>query len=93
MQTEHTPRKCFRCGYEDHLIYKFPKPSKYNKKRKKQVCFSERGNHALQKEFKNSGNYNDQKIYVSMARMSDNYKSPSGNFGDSSQLTNWILDS
>ena len=28
-----------------------------------------------------------------MAHMSNNDKCPSGNFGDSSQLTNWILDS
>ena len=28
-----------------------------------------------------------------MARMSDNEKCPSRDFGDSSQLTNWILDS
>ena len=28
-----------------------------------------------------------------MARMSGNDKCPSENFGDSSQLTNWILDS
>ena len=28
-----------------------------------------------------------------MARMSDNDKCPNRNFGDSSQLTNWILDS
>ena len=28
-----------------------------------------------------------------MARMYDNDKSPSRDFGDSSQLTNWILDS
>ena len=28
-----------------------------------------------------------------MARMSNNDKCPSGNFGDSSQFTNWILDS
>ena len=27
-----------------------------------------------------------------MARMSSNDEYPSGNFGDSSQLTNWILD-
>ena len=31
-------------------------------------------------------------IYASMERMSGNDKCPSGNFGDSSQLTNWILD-
>ena len=28
-----------------------------------------------------------------MARMSSNDECPSGNFGESSQLTNWILDS
>ena len=30
---------------------------------------------------------------ISMARMSDNEKSPSTDFGDSLQLTNWVLDS
>ena len=34
-----------------------------------------------------------KKIYASMARMSGNDECPSANFGDSSQLTNWILDS
>ena len=38
--------KCFRCGSEDHLIAKFPKPTKYNKKQQKQVRFSERVIHA-----------------------------------------------
>ena len=38
-------------------------------------------------------NKNDQKIYAYMARMSGNDECPSGNFGDSLQLTNWILDS
>ena len=33
------------------------------------------------------------KIYASIARMSGNDECPSGNFGDSPQLTNWILDS
>ena len=28
--TEHMPRKCFRCGSEDHMIAKFPKPPKDN---------------------------------------------------------------
>ena len=28
-----------------------------------------------------------------MAQMSDNYECPSGNFGESLQLTNFILDS
>ena len=38
-------------------------------------------------------NNSDQKIYASMARKSGNDECPNGNFGDSSQLTNWILDS
>ena len=34
-----------------------------------------------------------QKIYASIARMSYNAKIPRRYFGDSSQVTNWILDS
>ena len=30
--TERPPRKCFRCGPEDHMIAKCPKPPKDNKK-------------------------------------------------------------
>ena len=45
-RTERITRKCFRCGSEDHLISKCPKPPKKNKKRRKQVRFSERGNRA-----------------------------------------------
>ena len=48
-RTERTPRKCFRCGSEDHLIVKCTKPPKDNEKQRNQVCFSERGNCALQK--------------------------------------------
>ena len=36
-------------------------------------------------------NNSDQKICASMACMSGNDECPSGNFGNSSQLTNWIL--
>ena len=50
---------------------------------------NERGNFACDKGENNS----DQKIYELMARMSGNDKYPSRNLGDSSQLTNWILDS
>ena len=32
-------------------------------------------------------------IYVSNTRMSGNDECPSGNFGDSSQSTNWFLES
>ena len=38
-------------------------------------------------------NNRDQKIYASMARISGNDECPSENYGDSSKLTNWILDS
>ena len=34
-----------------------------------------------------------RKIYTYMARMSTNAESPRIYYGDSSQLTNWILDS
>ena len=92
-RTERNPRKRFRCGYENHLIAKCPKPLKENEKRQRQVRFSERGNHASQEECNNGDNNNYQKIYAYMARMSDNDKSLSRDFGDSLQLTNWILDS
>ena len=55
----------------------------------KQVCFNETYNHACD----NSKNNNDQKIYAYMALMFDNSKCPSRYYGDSSQLTNLILDS
>ena len=58
-----------------------------------QVCFSEIVNLAFQKECNKGDNKNDQKIYVYMAHMSDNEEIPSINFGDSSKLTNWVLDS
>ena len=45
-RAERTPRKCFRCGSEDHIISKCPKPHKDNEKWQKKVSFSERGNHA-----------------------------------------------
>ena len=35
----------------------------------------------------------DQKIYASMARISSNEKCSSENYGDSSKLTNRVLDS
>ena len=92
-RTERTPHKYFRCGSEDHLIAKCPKPPKDNQKLRKKVRFSERGNSASQKERDTGDNDNDQKIYAYMARMSGNDKSPSRDFGGISQLTNWFLDS
>ena len=88
-QTKRTPRKCFRCGSEDHIIVKCPKPPKENEKRRKQVLFKEKGNRACD----NDKNNNNKNIYESMARMSGNDECPSRNFGDSSQWTNWVLDS
>ena len=87
-RTERTPRKCFRCGSDDHLIEKYPNTPKENEKRRKQVCFNERGNLSSQKEYNNRENNNDQKINASMARMYGNDECPSRNFGDSTQLTN-----
>ena len=88
-QTERISRKCFRCGSEDHLIAKCTKPKKDNEKRRKKLCFNDKGNHACDNDKNNS----DQQIYASMARISGNDECPSGKFCDSSQLTNWILDS
>ena len=86
---ERPPCKCFRCGSEYHMIAKCPKPPKDNEKRQMQVRFNEKGYHACD----NGENNSDQNIYAYMACMSGNDKFPSGNFGDSSQLNNWILDS
>ena len=83
-RTEYTPRKCFRCGSEDHLIAKCPNPPKDNEKWKNKVRFNENFNRA----YDNGENNSYQKIYASMARMSVNDECPSGNFGGSSQLTN-----
>ena len=41
----------------------------------------------------NGKNNNNHKIYASMARMSSDDERKSVKYGDSSQLTNWILDS
>ena len=84
-----TPRKCFRCRSEDNLIAKCPKPPIEIEKRRKQVHFDENFNRACN----NGKNNSNQKIYAYMACMSGNDEYTSGNFGDSLQLTNWILDS
>ena len=64
-QTERTSRKCFRCGYEDHLIAKCSNPPKDNEKRRNKVCFNEKRNRACD----NSINNSDQKIYASMTNV------------------------
>ena len=87
--SERPPRKFSRCGSEDHMIAKCPKPPKYNEKRRKQVRFNEKGNRACD----NGDNNYDHRIYASMARMYSNDERKSEKYDDSSQLTNWILDS
>ena len=67
---------------------KCPKPQKDNEKLRKQVRFNEKGNPACD----NGENEDDHKIYASMARMSTDDKRKSVKYGDSSQLTNSILD-
>ena len=49
----------------------------------------EKGNSAKD----NSGNDDDLKVYASMERMQNDDVSKNKYYGNSSQLTNWILDS
>ena len=71
------------------MIAKCPKPPKDNEKRLKQVRFNEKGNFACD----NGKDNNDHKIYAYMAQISSDGELKSGEYGDSSQLTNLILDS
>ena len=71
------------------MIAKCPKPPKDNKKWRRQVRFNEKVNCACD----NGKDNDDHKIYASMARMSSNDERKSVKYGESSQLTNWILDS
>ena len=69
------------------MIATCPKSPKYNEKRRRQVRCNEKVNRA----YNNVENNDDRKIYSSMARMFSNDKRNSEKYGDSSQLTNWIL--
>ena len=71
------------------MIAKFSKPPKYSEKRRKSVRFNEKGN----RECDNGEGDNDHNIYASMEQMSSDDECESKEYGDSSQLTNWILDS
>ena len=71
------PRKCFRCGSEDHMITKFPNPPKDNEKRQRQVRLNEKGNYA----YDNGENNNIHKIYTSLAQMSSNDENKSEKYG------------
>ena len=91
------PNTCFVCGSEDHFITNSHKLDTLDKKvhrnrenpktRAYRSC-------KIDKMLKNSTDESDsRKIYTSMARMLTNIERPISNYGDSSQLTNWILDS
>ena len=71
------------------MIAKCPYPPKDSEKRRKSVRFNETVNRACD----NSEDDNDHKIYASMARMSNDDEREIKEYGDSSQWTNWILDS
>ena len=71
------------------MLEKCPKPPEDSEKRRKSERSKEKGNFACN----NSNDDNDHKIYASMARMSSDDKRENKDYGDSSQLTNWILDS
>ena len=87
--SDRPARKCFRCGSEDHMIAKCPKPPKDSEKRRKSGKSMEKVNRACE----NIDDDNDLKVYASMPRMSSDDKRESKEYSDSSQLTNWILDS
>ena len=70
------------------MIAKCTKPPKDSEKRRKQVFLNEKDNRACDN---GKDNY-DHKIYASMARMYSDDERKSVKYGDSSQLTNWILD-
>ena len=70
------------------MIEKCPNPPKDSEKRRKSDKFK-KGNRACD----NSEYDNDLKVCASMARMSSDDKRKSVKYGDSLQLTNWILDS
>ena len=72
-------RKCFRCGSEDHLIAKCPKPSKDSEKRRKSDKSKEKVNRACN----NSDDDNDLKVYASMAQMSINDECENKDYGNS----------
>ena len=74
MNSERPPQKCYRCGSEDHMIEKCPKPPKDNEKRSNEERFNEKVNRACD----NGEDEKDHKIYASMARMSSDDERKSG---------------
>ena len=71
------------------MIAKCPKPPKDSDKRHKSKKSKKKVNRACD----NSNDENDLKVYASMARISSDDKRENKDYGNSLQLTNWILDS
>ena len=71
------------------MIAKCPKPPKDSEKRRKSNKAKEKGNSAKD----NSDDDDDLKVYASMAQMSNDDVRENKDYGDSSQLTNWMLES
>ena len=71
------------------MIAKFFKPPKDSEKLRKSEKSKEKGNRACD----NSDDDNDLKVYTYMAHMYSDDERESKDYGDSSQLTNWIFDS
>ena len=69
------------------LLKKFPSHQKIIRDGKVKYVFNEKVHSA----WDNGKNNYDHKIYASMARMYSNDKCSSKKYGDSSQLTYWIL--
>ena len=70
------------------MIAKCPNPPKDNEKRRRQDRFNERGNCA----YNNGEDENDHNVYAYMALMTIDDERKSEKYGDSSQLTNWIIN-
>ena len=88
---------CFRCGSEDHFIANFPTPDTSDKKVHWKIEKPKTRAYKQNKKDNTSKNSREKskshKIYASMAHEYSNVESPRRNYGDSSQLTDWILDS
>ena len=70
------------------MTAKCPLPPKDSEKRSKSEKSKEKGNLICD----NSDDDNNLKVYASLAQMSSDDKRESKDYGNSSQLTNWILD-
>ena len=88
---------CFICGLEDHIFANFPKPdtldNKFHWKTEKPKNCSYRSTKIDKAPENGTDQSKSQKMNASMTYISSNVESPRGYFVDSSQPTNWILDS